>query len=94
MPLVAWLLGMVSSLVGRVLLALGMSVVTIVGFEAAIGTLKNAVSGGANALPVDVLNLFLLAGGGAAINIIFGAISFRVTLWVIQKSTKVLGVSA
>lgn len=95
MPLlVPWLLGMVGSVVGRILLSLGMSVVTIVGMEYAIGSLKQAVVSGANSLPADVLNLFLLAGGGVAINIIFGAVAFRVTLWGIMSSKKVLGVSA
>ncbi|QTD44305.1 DUF2523 domain-containing protein [Ottowia testudinis] len=94
MPLAAFLLGMVGSLVGKVLLALGLSVVTVVGFEIAIGQLKSQLIGGVYSLPVDVLNLFLLAGGGVALNLIFGAITFRVTMWSISKATRVLGVGA
>lgn len=94
MPLVPFLLGMVGSLVGRVLLALGFSVVTITGFDIAIGQLRNVLTNSANSLPGDVFNLFLMAGGGAAMNMIFGAISFRVTLWSIAKATRVLGVSS
>lgn len=94
MPLAPFLIGLVGSLVGRVLASLGMSVVTIVGVEAAIGAAKNMLVSSVVALPADLMNLFLLAGGGIALNLILGAISFRLTLWTIQKSVAVLGVSA
>ena len=94
MPLAAFLLSLVGSVVGKVLLALGFSVVTMVGFELAIDGLKGQMINGMHSLPVDVLNLFLLAGGGIAVNIILGAITFRVTIWSITKATRVLGVSA
>lgn len=94
MPLATFLLGLVGSLVGRVLLSLGFSVVTVVGVELAISQLKDAVSNAANSLPGDVLSLFLLAGGGVGINMVFMAITFRLTLWSIQKATRIVGVSA
>lgn len=94
MPLAAFLLSLVGSVVGKVLLALGFSVVTMVGFEIAIDGLKNQLVNGMNSLPADVLNLFLLAGGGIAVNIILGAITFRVTIWSITRATRVLGVGA
>lgn len=94
MPIAAWLLSMVGGIVGRVLLALGFSVVSMVGFEVAVGTLKNSVISSSMSLPGDVLSLFLLAGGGMAMNIIFAAITFRVSIWAIQRSTRLLGVSA
>lgn len=91
MPLATFLLSMAASLVGRVLTALGMSVVTITGFDLVIGELKSALTNSASSLPGDALNLFLLAGGGSGVGIIFGAINIRVTLWMIQKASKIVG---
>ena len=93
LPLAPFLLGLVGSMVGRVLASLGFSVVVISGVEASIGGLKTLVVNSANTLPADVMQLFLLAGGGVALNIILGAVSFRVSLWAITKSVSVLGVS-
>ncbi len=93
LPLAPFLLGLVGSMVGRVLASLGFSVVVISGVEASIGALKSLVVNSANTLPADVMQLFLLAGGGVALNIIMGAVSFRVALWAITKSVSVLGVS-
>lgn len=93
LPLAPFLLGIVGSAVGRVLTSLGFSVVVIAGVEASIGGLKSLVVNSVNTLPADVLMLFLLSGGGAALNIVLGAVAFRVSLWAITKSVRVLGVS-
>lgn len=94
MPLAPFLLGLVGSLVGRVLASLGMSVITVVGVEAVMGQLKNEVVNAANSLPADVFGLFLLLGGGVAINLTFAAITFRLTLWAMTKATRILGVTS
>jgi hypothetical protein len=86
------LLGLVGSLVGRVLASLGFSVITIAGVEIAIGQLKSFVVAGALALSPNILQIFLLGGGGVSLNIIFAAISFRLAYWAITKSVRVLGV--
>lgn len=91
MPLATFLLSMAASLVGRVLTALGMSVVTITGFDLVIGELKSSLTSSASSLPADALNLFLLAGGGSGVGIIFGAINVRVALWMIQRASKIVG---
>lgn len=85
---------MVGSVVARVLLSIGFAVVTINGVEAGIGFLKDALVDSVNALPGEVLGLFLLGGGGVAINVIFAAITFRVTIWSATKAVRVLGVKA
>lgn len=94
MPIAAWLLSMVGGIVGRVLLALGFSVVSVAGFEFAIGGLKNQLMGSANSMPFDALNLMMLSGIGVGLNIVFGAITFRVTLWSISRATRILGVGS
>lgn len=93
MNLATWLLSICQPLIGRILLSLGFSVVTITGFTLTVEALKDQFVASANAMGADILNLFLIAGGGTAAGIIFGAITVRVTLWQISKSTRLLGVN-
>lgn len=93
MNLAAWLAAMVRPLLAKVLVSLGFSVVTITGFNLVLGELRDMFVQSTNALGADVLNLFLISGGGTAAGIIFGAISVRVALFQIQQSTKILGVN-
>jgi len=93
MNLATFLLAICQPLIGRILLSLGFSVVTITGLNIVIDQLKDAIIDGVSTLPADALNLFLLSGGGTAMGLIFGAIATRLTLWQISKSTRVLGVN-
>ena len=56
--------------------------------------MKQTVVRATNALPGDMLNLFLIAGGGVAINLIFAAITFRLTYWSVTKVVRIAGVRA
>ncbi|MFN4034448.1 DUF2523 domain-containing protein [Comamonas aquatica] len=91
MKLGTWLLSMMQPLIGRILAALGFSVVTITGFELVIDTIKNMVRDGINTLPADMLNLFLYAGGGQGLGMILGAITTKLLLWQVQRATQILG---
>lgn len=91
MKLGTWLLSMMQPLIGRILAALGFSVVTITGFELVIDTVKNMVLDGINTLPADMLNLFLYAGGGQGLGMILGAITTKLLLWQVQRATQILG---
>lgn len=93
MTLATWFLALAQPLLGRILLSLGFSVVTITGFNLSVQALKTQFVDAANAMGADILNLFLIAGGGTAAGIVFGAITVRVTLWQISKSTRILGVN-
>lgn len=92
--LAPFLIGLVGSIVGRVLVSLGMSIVTIKGVDTVIGQMKREVVSATYALPGDMLSLFLMAGGGVAINLIFAAITFRLTYWSVVKVVRVAGVRA
>lgn len=94
MNLATFLLALCKPLVGRVLVALGMSVVTITGLAFAMDTLKGLVLSNFGAMPAAGLQISLLAGAGEALGFIFGAITLRLTLWQIQQSTKILGVNS
>jgi len=91
MKIGTWLLSLVQPFIAKILLALGFSVVTITGFEAAIDQVKQQLVGSINALPVDLLNVFLLAGGGKGVGIILAAVAVKVLLWQISSATKILG---
>jgi len=57
----------------------------------ALQALKDNISGNINSVPSATLNMFLLAGGGTGLNMIFGAMTFVVTMWTISSATKILG---
>lgn len=93
MKIGTWLLALVQPMLGRILAALGFSVVTITGFEMAVNTLKQQLVSSVNALPGELLSVFLLAGGGVGLGMITSAIAVRVLLWQIQNATRILGVN-
>ncbi|MDD2730111.1 DUF2523 family protein [Malikia sp.] len=94
MNLGVWLVSLVQPFLARVLVSLGFSVVSIVGLDAIFTQLKTKLQTSFAALPADMLNLFLLAGGGVGLGIIFGAMTTKLILWKIQQGTKILGVNS
>lgn len=93
MKIGTWLLSLMQPMIAKILVTLGFSIVTITGMEAVIDQVKGMVTSGVNSLAPDMLNLFLLAGGGKALGMILGAIATKVMLWQIQSATKILGVN-
>lgn len=91
MKIGTWLLGMAQPLIAKILLSLGFSVVSIAGLDVIINQIRSSFNTSLNTLPVDMLNVFLLAGGGQALGIVMGAISTKLMLWQITSSTKLLG---
>lgn len=91
MRLGTWLGAMAQPLVARVLIALGFQVVTLTGVSVAVATLRSMFVDSMNSVATAGLNLALLAGVGEAFSLVFGAIAFKVALWQIQSSTKILG---
>jgi len=91
MKIGTFILSLVQPLIARVLAVLGLSVVTIVGTNQVLQALRVQLERSFTGLPVDMLNLFLLAGGGLAMGMILGAIATRFLLWQIQRSTQILG---
>lgn len=85
------LMAMVSPLIARIMVTLGLSMVTFVGMDLVmdqvIATAQNAWGG----LPAGILQLAGLAGVGQALSIIFGAIMTRVLIWNLSKTTRMLG---
>lgn len=91
MQLGAWLLAMVTPLLGRILLSLGFSVVSITGMTLVINVARDQFKTLVNQLPADILNVFLLAGGGVGFGMVMGAVTTRIVIWQVKNSTKILG---
>lgn len=90
----AWLLGLVTPLVGRVLMALGFQVVSIVGVVLVVNQVKAMAIGYFAGIPTMALQFLLLGGLAEGLGIIFGAVATRIALWQIQNAVKVLGVAS
>ncbi|CAN7423203.1 DUF2523 family protein [Variovorax paradoxus] len=91
MKLGTFLLSLLQPALAKILLSLGFSVVSIIGMQALLSQLKTSLVSSFNTMPAAALNLFLLAGGGIALGIVFGALTTKLLLWQIQRSTQILG---
>jgi hypothetical protein len=86
--LAAWLAAMVSPLLVRAMLALGVSLVTYTGVTEGVRGLIDMAKTMYGGLPADILNLAGLAGVGEGLGIVLGALVARTALWVMSKSTQ------
>lgn len=86
-----FLLSLVQPMVGKVLVSLGFSVVSVVGFQQVVGILQTQLVQSVNALPLQMLQIFLIAGGGVGISMIVAAIAVRVLIWQAFNAKKILG---
>lgn len=77
MPLITALLGglltICGSLVGRVLIALGMAYVTYSGFDVVINWLLDKIKADMNSMPADVVNFMAFLWVDKAIGMVFSA---------------------
>jgi hypothetical protein len=89
--LALWIAALVPSLVTKVLASVGFGVVVLTGLTAVTGQLEGYIYSSFGQFPGDIAGLLNLAGFGMAINIILGAITARVSLYVLLKSTRIIG---
>ena len=80
MNFAAFLASMAAPIVARVLMALGFSVITVTGTTLAVQGLKDAVVANFGAAPLPVLQLCGLLGIWIGLGMVFGAITFAITL--------------
>ena len=83
--LIGKLQGLLKWFGGSILTALGVSFVTYKGFQWGLDSLKDYFSRSVDSLSADAYQLFMMAGGGYAAGIIFGAFAFNVTLSAASK---------
>ena len=78
------LIQIVGSLVGRVLVALGLSVVTYTGMSVTLNWLKSQAVTAALGLPPDVIGMLSVMKVGTSISIIFSAMLARLVVTGLQ----------
>jgi hypothetical protein len=78
--LIGGLVSVASSLVGRVLIALGIGYVSYQGIDTALTAFKAYFSSGASALPSALLGMLGVFKIGTGVNIVTSAILTRLTL--------------
>lgn len=85
--LLGGLLNIVASLVGRVLVSLGVGLVTYSGFSATLGWLKSQAIANLQATGADVVGMLSVMQVGTSINIIFSAMVVRLLFQGLQGDT-------
>lgn len=81
------LLNIAGSLVSRVLVALGLGVVSYVGINSTLGWLKTNFVNTAMALPPMMIQVMALLGVGRMVSMVFSAMLIRATLQGLQSDT-------
>jgi Protein of unknown function (DUF2523) len=81
------LLNIISTLVGKVLVALGLGVATYSGFSATLTWLKTSAVASLMALPPDVVAMLSLMKVGSCISMVSSALIVRLTLQGMQSDT-------
>lgn len=97
MPFLAALAGLLmrvggallTTVIGKLLLALGVSVVSYKGADMLQQRFADLMRNHLTQLPPEALQLFYLAGGGVALNWIFGATAFALSLAAVSKVSSV-----
>lgn len=73
------------SVAGRVMTAIGLSFVTVTGFQAIQNYVMSQVVGYIGKFPADALQVAYIMGFGVALNWIFGTFTFLVTIKGFKK---------
>lgn len=87
MPIAAFLLSIASPIVIRVLLQLGIGIVSYVGVEAAVNQLISLAQSQWAGLPAIVLQFMAIAGLNTALGIIAGGVTARLTTLALKRFT-------
>jgi Protein of unknown function (DUF2523) len=88
--LLAAIAGLAGPMFARVLLAIGFSVVTLGGVQAAVSGLKGQLMSYLGAAPSAGLQLAGLAGVWEGLGMVLGAVSFTVSLWGLTKAVRIV----
>ncbi len=78
-------------IVVKVFIALGISFVTFTGFTVGLGFVKDYIINKFNSMPSDILQIIMMAGFGHALGLIFGAFAFNVAMQSISKLSFIPG---
>lgn len=88
MNLFSFLFSAVGPLVVKILVTVGISVLTLTGVESVLSELVAQVRSGYGGLPGAVLGLADMAGVGVGLGLILGAFNARLAMWLAASATK------
>jgi len=83
--LYAFFANLAGPIAARVLMAMGMGVVTVTGVTAAVDTLKTTILQNLGDGPTAALQLAGLSGCWVALGLVFGAVTFAVSFAMLTK---------
>jgi hypothetical protein len=83
--LYAFFANLAGPIAARVLMAMGMGVVTVTGVTAAVDTLKTTILQNLGDGPTAALQLAGLSGCWVALGLVFGAVTFSVSFAMLTK---------
>ena len=83
--LIPMLQRLLTYLVTKLIVALGMSFVTYTGFKVSLDYLKDYLIETVQGIPADTFAILIMAGFGHAVGIIFGAFAFNAAMSSISK---------
>jgi ABC-type Co2+ transport system permease subunit len=78
------------TLVGRIIVALGISLVTFGGIDTSLTWMKSQITNSFNGLPSQAVGVLSAAGVGAAVAIVISAIAARLALDALTDGKKVV----
>lgn len=85
MPIAAWLMSIAGPIITRVLIQLGVGIVSYAAVSTAVATLINQAKSSYLGMPADVLSILAMSGANDAMGIIVAAISARLALQVTKR---------
>jgi len=91
--LLAGIASLAAPMAARVLLSLGFGLVTIAGADLSASSIKALVIANLSAGPAAALQIAGLAGVWTALGMVFGAMTFTVTLFGLTKAVKIASLS-
>jgi len=89
--LLAAIASLAAPMAARVLISLGFGVLTITGVAVASDQIKGLVLSNLGAGPAAALQLAGLAGVWTALGMVFGAVTFGVTMFGLTKAVRIAG---
>jgi uncharacterized membrane protein YccF (DUF307 family) len=90
--ILAAIASLAAPITARVLAALGMSVITLGGASLVVGQVRDLIVTHLAGGVLDALMLAGLAGAWDALGMVFGAVTFTVTMFGLTKAVRIVGV--
>lgn len=91
MAFLAGIAALAGPILARVLLALGLSAVTLLGVTTVVTQMRGTLMGYIGAAPSAGLQLAGLAGVWVGLGMWLGAITFTISLWGMTKAVRIVG---